>query len=131
MTDSEINQLVKKAKQFAENSYVPVSERLEGSAVLTDGKILFGGCLVENDDLGLTRTAVEIAILKSVSEGHLHLNAICKYSNLDAIPYLTGAERQLVWQFGKDAVIICANDKGVETYSAYEMFPYAYEGGNK
>ncbi|MBQ9973433.1 MAG: cytidine deaminase [Oscillospiraceae bacterium] len=67
MTDK---QLVSKAIEMLERSYVPYSKFPVGAALLcTDGSV-FTGCNVENAAYGSTICAERTALLKAVSEGH-------------------------------------------------------------
>lgn len=128
MTEGEIETLIEKAKQFSNNAYVPFSGIPQGACVLTDDDILIGGCAVENFDLSCSSSAVCVAILKAVSEGKTSIKAISVYSSGKNLPYLTGSERQLAYQFGKGAEIIIANDEKWEKFKAFELLPFAFEG---
>ena len=128
MNENQIETLIEKAKHFSNNSYVPFSGVPQGACVLTDDDILIGGCAVENFDLSCSSSAVSVAILKAVSEGKTQIKAVSVYSGGKNLPYLTGTERQLVYQFGKNAEIIISNDEKWEKYMAFELLPFAFEG---
>ena len=128
MREEEIETLLEKAKQFANNSFVPFSSVPEGACVLTDDNILIGGCAVENADLSCSASAVSVAVLKAVSEGHTKIKAVIVYSSGKKLPYLTGSARQIVHQFGENAEVFVANDEKVEKYSMFELLPFAFEG---
>ena len=66
MTDQE---LVKKAFDMHQFSYVPYSRFPVGAALLTGDGRVFTGCNVENAAYGSTICAERTAILKAVSEG--------------------------------------------------------------
>ena len=66
MTDQE---LVKKAFDMHEFSYVPYSHFPVGAALLTQDGRVFTGCNVENAAYGSTICAERTAIVKAVSEG--------------------------------------------------------------
>lgn len=128
MREEEIATLVEKAKEFSNNSFVPYSSVPQGACVLTSDDIIIGGCTVENVDLTCTSSAVSVAVLKAVSEGHTEIKAVAVYSSGKNLPYLTGTARQLVHEFGKNAEVFIANDEKVEKYNIYELLPFAYEG---
>ena len=67
MTDRE---LVQKAFDMLERSYVPYSNFPVGAALLCKDESLFTGCNVENAAYGSTICAERTALLKAVSEGH-------------------------------------------------------------
>ena len=66
MTDQE---LVKKAFDMHQFSYVPYSHFPVGEALLTEDGRVFTGCNVENAAYGSTICAERTALLKAVSEG--------------------------------------------------------------
>lgn len=128
MTEEEKQKLIEKAKQFSSNAFVPYSLVPFGACVLTEDNIIFGGCNVENCDLSCSFCAVTVAVLKAVSEGYNKIKAVAVYSAGKTMPYLSGKARQIVYQFGKNAEIIVANDEKMESFNIFEMLPFAYEG---
>jgi len=128
MNEQQIETLIEKAKQFSNNSFVPFSSVPQGACVLTDDDILIGGCSVENFDLSCSSSAVSVAVLKAVSEGKTNIKAVAVYSAGKNLPYLTGSDRQLVYQFGKGAEVIVANGEKWEKFSTFELLPFAFEG---
>ena len=67
MTDK---QLVAKAIEMLERSYVPYSRFPVGAALLCADGSVFTGCNVENAAYGSTICAERTALVKAVSEGH-------------------------------------------------------------
>ena len=67
MTDK---QLVAKAIEMLERSYVPYSKFPVGAALLCADGSVFTGCNVENAAYGSTICAERTALVKAVSEGH-------------------------------------------------------------
>lgn len=128
MREEEVKTLIDKAKDFANFSYVPFSSVPQGACVLTGENILIGGCSVENVDLSCSVDSISVAILKAVSEGQTQIKAVAVYSSGKNLPYLTASARQLVYQFGKNAEIIIANDGRCENFKAFELLPFAFEG---
>lgn len=126
MTQQQIAQLIEKAKGFAENSFVPLTEDAVGACALTAENILFGGCTIETAVPSASVGAAAVAILKAVSEGGIEIKAVCIYK-AEKMPYLSGLERDIMVQFGKSALVILACDEKYETYRVYELMPFSME----
>jgi len=125
MTEKEIEKMIEKAKTASENSFIPYSEIAVGASVLTSEKILFSGCAVDTPDQNFK--AALVAILKAVSEGQVEIKAVCAYRSGKKLPYLSGIEREIVWQFGKKerATVILACDEMYEKYHINELLPFS------
>ncbi len=95
---------------------MPYSHYAVGAAILTaDGRI-HSGCNIENASYGLTSCAERNAIFGLVSQSavpdarRIRAVAVVTAGNDPATP--CGACRQVIREFGKNAVIIIANTDG-------------------
>lgn len=73
MTNEE---LIEKAMDMLEFSYVPYSHFHVGAALLTKGGKLYTGCNIENAAYGPSNCAERTAFFKAVSEGERDFEAI-------------------------------------------------------
>ncbi len=114
--------LIQQAAEARENAYAPYSNYAVGAAVLTATGRIFNGCNVENASSGLTVCAERTAIQKAVSEGEREITALAVVTEDGASP--CGACRQVLLEFGKDAVIILADGAGMfEETTLRELLP--------
>lgn len=100
------------AAEAAKKSYSPYSKFRVGAALLTKSGVIFTGTNVENRSYGGTICAERTAICKAVSEGYLDFQAIAIIGlDSDKILPPCGICRQFISEFGKDIVVIMANNK--------------------
>ena len=99
--------LIKKALEAQQNAYVPYSNFRVGAAVLTEDGNIYTGCNIEISSYSPTLCAERTAIFKAVSEGHKKIKAIAVVGIL-IFTYPCGVCRQVIREFGKDAMIIVA-----------------------
>lgn len=121
MTEAELIAAAKAARELA---YVPYSRFPVGAAlVTTDGK-LFTGCNIENASFGLTNCAERTAIFKMVSEGAHSFSHIAIVGDTDGPVSPCGACRQVLAEFGPEAVVYLTNLKGdVQRTTVAELLP--------
>jgi cytidine deaminase len=121
MTEAE---LIAAAKAARAKAYVPYSRFPVGAALLTaDGK-LYSGCNIENASFGLTNCAERTAVFKMVSEGHQAFKAIAIVADTEGPVSPCGACRQVLTEFGPDAVVYLTNLKGdVQRTTVAELLP--------
>ena len=76
VTESLIDELVKKAFSMRQFAYVPYSGFKVGAALLTNSGEIYGGCNIENAAYGPSNCAERTAFFKAVSEGEREFAAI-------------------------------------------------------
>lgn len=125
--DSEIKELINKARSALPNSYSPYSGIKIAAAVLSTSGGIVSGVNVENASYGLSICAERAALFKAVSEGIRDFKAMCIYSE-DVEPYPCGACLQVISEFfaGDNPVIICNKDS-VKMYKLSELYPYRFK----
>jgi len=116
ISPAEQESLWKDAEGVSERAYAPFSDFFVGSAIVTSEGKVYVGCNVENSSFGMTncaeRTAIFSAIADKQSEGKLDIRAVAVL-NRDGVPCAPcGACRQVIFEFGPNAIIIYRNKKG-------------------
>ncbi|MBR2934948.1 MAG: cytidine deaminase [Oscillospiraceae bacterium] len=125
MTDQ---QLVAKAFEMLERSYVPYSCFPVGAALLCADGTVFTGCNVENAAYGSTICAERTAVLKAVSEGHKDdWQAIAIAGRGEDYCWPCGSCRQMLYEFAPDLKVLVARGNGdfVET-TLSELMPHGF-----
>lgn len=121
MTEAE---LIAAAKAAREKAYVPYSRFPVGAALLTADGQLYTGCNIENASYGLANCGERTAIFKMVSEGHHEFKAIAIVADSPGPVSPCGACRQVMTEFGPNAVVYLTNLKGdVTRTTVAELLP--------
>ena len=105
-----INKMTKLAKSASTKAYCPYSGFRVGAAILTTNNELFSGCNVENASYGLTSCAERNAIFSMVVQGERAIAAIVIYTPTDKPAAPCGACRQVINEFGPNALIVSVCD---------------------
>ena len=108
--DTILRNLMAKAKDASQHAYCPYSGFSVGAAVLTETEDIFTGCNVENASYGLTICAERNAIFQMVARTKQHIKAIVIYTPTSKPAAPCGACRQVINEFGPNALIICFCD---------------------
>lgn len=113
MTELE---LIKAAKEAAENAYAPYSHFTVGAALLCkDGKV-YTGCNIENASYSPTNCAERTAFFKAVSEGERDFTAIAVVGgkNCNFTDYCTpcGVCRQVMAEFCSESFRVILGKEG-------------------
>ncbi len=116
LSAEQIEQLIAAAQQASERAYTPFSRFQVGAAILTQGGEIFTGCNVENSSYGLTNCAERTAIFTAVADGALSaertLVAVAVVNRQGAVCSPCGACRQVIFEFGPEAVVIYRAQSG-------------------
>lgn len=112
VTTEKITELIEAAREAAKKAYAPYSNFAVGAALLTSDGQVYEGCNVENASFGLTNCAERTAIFKAVSEGQKKFTAVAIYADIPSFCSPCGACRQVIAEFGRDIMVIQANNKG-------------------
>lgn len=131
ISQSEQETLLRLAQAVSERAYAPFSKFFVGAAILTSTGATYSGCNVENSSYGLTncaeRTAIFTAIADGTAKGKLDIRAVAVV-NRDGIPCAPcGACRQVIYEFGPNAVVIYRSKEGKLTQTPIaELLPEGF-----
>ena len=128
LTEIEKQQLIEVATQAMNSAYAPYSQFRVGAAVLTATGIV-SGCNVENASYGLSmcaeRNAIANAIIASESDKiEVRAIAVVNSKNVPCSP--CGACRQVIWEFGQNALVIFLGNEGWQTATIKELLPEGF-----
>lgn len=121
-------QLLKAARDALKQAYAPYSNFRVGAAVLTEKGSLFTGCNVENASYGLTVCAERVAISSAVAQegGEMRLRALAVVNETDSDCPPCGACRQVIFEFGTNAIVIFHGRNGLEEMHISELLPKGF-----
>lgn len=127
----QVEQLLEAAQTAAARAYAPFSNFRVGAAILTQGGEVFTGCNVENSSYGLTNCAERTAIFSAVAAGALNaereLVAVAVVNPEGALCSPCGACRQVIFEFGPEAVVIYRAHSGeIAQTKAKDLLPEGF-----
>jgi cytidine deaminase len=115
------------AVEAAHRAYAPYSRFAVGAAVLSDDGRVHTGANVENASFGLSICAERNAIFRAIADGARRIEAMVVYTPTAAATPPCGACRQVLAEFGADALIVCFGDGPAECrYHLAELLPEAF-----
>lgn len=109
-TPAQLRRLATAARRAARSSYSPYSHFPVGAAILCGSGRIFSGCNVENASYGLCNCAERTAIFTAAAAGERLVRAVAVYTPTPTATMPCGACRQVINEFGPDAVIISVCD---------------------
>lgn len=123
--------LLSQARSAAEKAYAPYSDFPVGAALLTEGGEVVQGANVENASFGLTLCAERTALVKAISNGQKHIQAIAVWASRRPNGSVTpcGACRQVMAEFLKpDTPVIMSNAETgeIRTLLMKDLLPEAF-----
>ena len=118
-----MDDLVRLAQTMMTRAHAPYSKFHVGAAVLLDDGRIFTGCNVENASYGLTICAERNAIFAAVAASTKKpVIAVVVVVNQRAVPCSPcGACRQVIAEFGPDAVVWYQGAKGIVSRTMREL----------
>lgn len=119
--------LVLRAKNAAENAYIPYSGFGVGAALLTEEGKLFTGCNIENMSYGATMCAERTAIYKAVSEGYRNFTKIAVVAKSGELAYPCGMCLQVLQEFAPEIVVVLWDkEQGIQEMQLKELLPFGF-----
>jgi cytidine deaminase len=121
--------LLSAARKALERSYARYSKFRVGAAILTNQGEVFTGVNVENASYGLTNCAERSAIFTAVQQGKspkLVIRAVAVVTGDDVPCSPCGACRQVIFEFGDDAVVIFKGPQGYLEMSIQDLLPHSF-----
>jgi cytidine deaminase len=120
--------LVRAAEDAMQHAYAPYSNFFVGAALLAESGAIYTGCNVENASYGLTICAERNAIFSAVArEGpafKIRAVAVANKACIACSP--CGACRQVIFEFGPEAVVIFRGADGYAEASAKQLLPAGF-----
>ncbi len=122
------SRLLQAAREVLGKAYAPYSGFRVGAALLTDQGHLFSGANVENASYGVTLCAERAAVAAAVaSEGPgLKIRALAVVGEAPGACPPCGACRQVLREFGADAVVIYFGPEGLVQRRLEELLPEGF-----
>jgi cytidine deaminase len=120
--------LQRAARKAMKNAYAPFSHFKVGAAILTSTGDIFVGCNVENSSYGMTNCAERTAIFSAVAEKgpELEILAVAVTNAAGVACSPCGACRQVIYEFGPDAVVFYQGEKGDKESHITELLPEGF-----
>jgi cytidine deaminase len=129
LSSDERESLLDTARQALKRAYAPYSNFHVGAAVLTEQGEVFSGCNVENASYGLTICAERSAIFAAAQKtaaSKLHIRAVAVVNGNEAPCSPCGACRQVIFEFGDNAVVIFKGQKDYVEASIQDLLPESF-----
>jgi cytidine deaminase len=125
-SQEELDALVVAAAEVRERAYAPYSGFSVGAAVLAHERV-FTGTNVEIASYPISVCAERSAISAMVAAGERTIDAIALVTDADEPTTPCGGCRQALWEFGREAVVVCATTDGTWNESSMrELLPRAF-----
>jgi cytidine deaminase len=129
LTESEKQRLIEAATKAIASAYAPYSQFRVGAALLSDTGEIVAGCNVENASYGLSMCAERNAIANAIISNEndtivIKAIAVANSQNVPCSP--CGACRQVIWEFGRDAVVIFIGNKGWQVSTIKQLLPAGF-----
>ena len=120
--------LLRSARNVMKNAYAPFSNFRVGAAILTSKGKVFVGCNVENSSYGMTNCAERTAIFSAIAKDGpgLEIRAVAVANDKGVPCSPCGACRQVIYEFGPDAVIFYQGDKAPKQSLITELLPEGF-----
>ena len=126
LTAPDRQKLLSAAREALTRAYARYSNFRVGAALLTEQGEIFTGCNVENASYGLTNCAERSAIFTAVQQTkapRLSIRAIAVVTGDDVPCSPCGACRQVIFEFGENAVVIFKGQNGYQEMSITDLLP--------
>jgi cytidine deaminase len=116
------------ARAAFKNAYAPYSNFRVGSAILTECGAIYSGCNVENASYGMTSCAERNAIFAAVAaEGPgMRIKAVAVATERDGPCAPCGACRQVIYEFGPEALVLFRGQSGTEQMAITKLLPEGF-----
>lgn len=120
--------LERAARGAMKNAYAPFSHFKVGAAILTAKGDIFAGCNVENSSYGMTNCAERTAIFSAVAAKGpaLEIRAVAVTNAQGVACSPCGACRQVIYEFGPDAVVFYRGKDGPRQSHITELLPEGF-----
>src|SRR5277367_3242954 len=120
--------LLAAARRAMKNAYAPYSKFKVGAALLTATGQVFLGCNIENASYGMTNCAERTAIFSAVARlgPKTEIRAVAVVNNRNAPCSPCGACRQVIFQFGPEAIVYFLGSSGWTEMPIADLLPEGF-----
>jgi cytidine deaminase len=120
--------LLRTAKRVMKNAHAPYSKFRVGAAVLLSNGKIFLGCNVENASYGMTNCAERTAIFSAVAQlgPKIEIRAVTVVNDQGVPCSPCGACRQVIYEFGPDAIIFFTAANGPKQAHITALLPEGF-----
>ena len=120
--------LLRSAKTVMKNAHAPYSKFRVGAAVLLSNGKIVSGCNVENASYGMTNCAERTAIFSAVAQlgPKIEIRAVSVVNDRGVPCSPCGACRQVIYEFGPDAIIFFQGSKGPKQAHITQLLPEGF-----
>lgn len=125
----ERSKLMQAARDAVRQAYAPYSKFRVGAAILTKRGNIFSGCNVENASYSLTICAERAAIFSAIAEeggDYMSIRAIAVFSEHEVSCSPCGACRQVIFEFGPDAIVLFQGHNDIVEVRTTELLPEGF-----
>jgi len=121
-------QLERAAQKAMKNAHAPYSNFRVGAAILLANGKIFSGCNVENASYGMTNCAERTAIFSAVAKlgPKIEIRAIAVANDHDVACSPCGACRQVIYEFGPDAIVFFKGARSPKQAHITELLPEGF-----
>lgn len=121
-------ELVSLAYSMLNRAYAPYSHFSVGAALLCKDGSVFTGCNVENAAYGQSICAERTALVKAVSEGHIHdWNTLAVISHGEDFCWPCGACRQMLYEFHPTLrILVARGDQQFREITLDQLMPHGF-----
>jgi cytidine deaminase len=120
--------LLRSAKTVMKNAHAPYSKFRVGAAVLLSNGKIVSGCNVENASYGMTNCAERTAIFSAVARlgPKIEIRAVSVVNDQGVPCSPCGACRQVIYEFGPDAIIFFQGSKRPKQAHITQLLPEGF-----
>jgi cytidine deaminase len=123
----EGQRLIAAARRVIDHAYAPYSRFRVGAALVTMKGEVFVGRNVENASYGITNCAERTAIFSAIAgSGRLEIRAIAIVNDQGVPCSPCGACRQVIYEFGPQAVVLFPTARGWKEASIGQRLPEGF-----
>jgi len=128
LASEQQEKMLSSARAAFKNAHAPYSNFRVGATILTERGNLYSGCNVENASYGLTICAERNAIFAAVAaEGtDMRIVAVAVATEKDGPCAPCGACRQVIFEFGPDALVMFKGQSGTEQMAITKLLPEGF-----
>ena len=120
--------LLQAARKVMKHAHAPYSHFRVGAALMTAQGEVFAGCNVENASYGMTNCAERTAIFSAIAQSgpRLDIRALAVVNDQGVPCSPCGACRQVIYEFGPEAMVYFQGSKGWKESHITELLPEGF-----